>query len=126
MAEMLITCTTRFLDQRGSQDQIRNLQSMGSALSEPIVVIGAGIVGVSAAYHLLTAGARNATLIDRVEPGEAPQGPVRDSSRNGAQPITTSDQAGHSYRITLSSSIAVWMPTAPTSVSVATATWSWR
>jgi len=49
---------------------MRSLQSMGSALSEPVVVIGAGIVGVSAAYHLLTAGARNVTVIDRVEPGE--------------------------------------------------------
>jgi sarcosine oxidase, subunit beta len=49
---------------------MRSLESMGSALREPVVVIGAGIVGVSAAYHLLTAGARNVTVIDRVEPGE--------------------------------------------------------
>ena len=53
-----------------SQDHMLNLESMGSALREPVVVIGAGIVGVSAAYHLLTAGARNVTVIDRVEPGE--------------------------------------------------------
>lgn len=43
---------------------------MGSDLTEPVVVIGAGIVGVAAAYHLLAAGARNVTVVDRVEPGE--------------------------------------------------------
>ncbi|MFJ7215034.1 NAD(P)/FAD-dependent oxidoreductase [Amycolatopsis sp. NPDC098790] len=37
--------------------------------SNPIVVIGAGIVGCSAAYHLLKAGARDVTVLDRNEPG---------------------------------------------------------
>ncbi|MFF3372157.1 NAD(P)/FAD-dependent oxidoreductase [Streptomyces sp. NPDC002680] len=37
--------------------------------SDPVVVIGAGIVGVSAAYHLLRSGARDVTVVDRNEPG---------------------------------------------------------
>ncbi|MGI9005924.1 MAG: NAD(P)/FAD-dependent oxidoreductase [Streptosporangiaceae bacterium] len=37
---------------------------------DPIVVIGAGLLGCSAAYHLLAAGARDVTLIDRYGPGD--------------------------------------------------------
>ena len=37
---------------------------------EPIVVVGAGLLGCSAAYHLLAAGARDVTLIDRYGPGD--------------------------------------------------------
>jgi len=36
---------------------------------EPIVVVGAGIMGCSAAFHLLRSGARHVTLIDATEPG---------------------------------------------------------
>ncbi len=36
---------------------------------EPVVVIGAGIIGCCAAYHLLKSGARNVTVIDTSEPG---------------------------------------------------------
>ncbi len=38
--------------------------------AEPVVVVGAGIIGCSAAYHLLKAGARNVTMIDKNAPGE--------------------------------------------------------
>lgn len=38
---------------------------------DPIVVIGAGIVGCSAAYHLLRSGAHSVTLLDAMEPGAA-------------------------------------------------------
>jgi sarcosine oxidase, subunit beta len=36
---------------------------------DPVVVVGAGIVGCSAAFHLLRSGARQVTLIDATEPG---------------------------------------------------------
>ncbi len=37
---------------------------------QPIVVVGAGIVGCSAAYHLLAAGATDVTVLDVVPPGD--------------------------------------------------------
>ena len=49
---------------------MRNLPGMDGDLTEPVVVIGAGIVGVAAAYHLLAAGARNVTVVDWAPPGE--------------------------------------------------------
>lgn len=36
----------------------------------PAVVVGAGILGCSAAYHLLRSGARNVTVIDKNPPGQ--------------------------------------------------------
>lgn len=36
--------------------------------ADPVVVIGAGILGCSTAYHLLRSGARNVTVVDRNEP----------------------------------------------------------
>ncbi len=37
--------------------------------ADPVVVIGAGIMGCSAAYHLLKAGARDVTVLDAHPPG---------------------------------------------------------
>ncbi len=37
--------------------------------TDPVVVIGAGMMGCAAAYHLLRAGARNVTLLDANTPG---------------------------------------------------------
>ena len=39
-----------------------------------IVVVGGGIIGCSAAYHLLKAGVKNVTLLEAVEPGKATTG----------------------------------------------------
>ena len=36
---------------------------------DPVVVVGAGIVGCSAAFHLLRSGARQVTLVDAIAPG---------------------------------------------------------
>src|ERR1700749_2122622 len=44
------------------------LKEMGKSEHDPVVVVGAGIVGVCTAWHLLRRGA-DVTLIDRDEPG---------------------------------------------------------
>lgn len=49
-------------------DQAATWQRLGA--DDPIVVVGAGLLGCSAAYHLLAAGARDVTLIDRYGPGD--------------------------------------------------------
>ena len=45
-----------------------SLGALGAAAARRVVVIGAGMVGVSAAYHLAAAGAR-VSVLDRAAPG---------------------------------------------------------
>lgn len=46
----------------------------GKSRSDRVVVIGGGIIGCCAAYHLLQSGARQVTLIDASTPGSATTG----------------------------------------------------
>jgi len=42
---------------------------VGAPPSGPVIVIGGGVIGCAAAYHLLRMGVREVTLVDRIGPG---------------------------------------------------------
>ncbi len=56
---------------------------MTTGLDRHIVVIGAGVFGLSSAYHLLQRGYKNVTVIDRAATLPAPDAASTDKNKSG-------------------------------------------
>ena len=72
----MITCNwLRALETTSSliSEMTTNFSDSSAAADYPIVIVGAGVAGVSAAYHLVQSGAKKILIVDEgISPGEGP------------------------------------------------------